>query len=264
MIKLSACIEMLFSEVGDFYSRFAAAKQAGLDAVEFWGWDGKDLGRVKEELAKNELTLAACCISVKDNPLAGEFNKKKLLYRDSGEPFKAAVAESIPVAKALGTDTLIVTVGQERNDTTRYEQHTNIVLALKAAAPLLEEAGMTLVVEPLNVLCDHRGYYLDSSYEAFGILEEVGSPAVKLLYDVYHQQISEGNLIPTITKNIDLIGHFHTADVPGRNELGSGEINYVNVFKAIDSLGYKKHVGMEYRSIVPSADSVKAAIAMTK
>lgn len=255
---------MLFSDTGDFYSRFAAAKQAGLNAVEFWGWDGKDLGKVKEELAKNKLALAACCISVKNNPLAGEFNKKKLLYKDSVEPFKAAVAETIPVAKDIGTETLIVTVGQERNDATRYEQHSNIVRALKGVAPLLEEAGMTLVVEPLNILCDHRGYFLSSSYEAFEIIEEVDSPAVKVLYDIYHQQISEGNLIPTITKFIDYIGHFHIADVPGRNEPGTGEINYPNVFKVIDSLGYSKYVGMEYRSIASSPDSVKTVLNMVK
>lgn len=264
MIKLSACIEMLFSDAGDFYSRFTAAKQAGLNAVEFWGWTGKDLGRVKEELAKNELTLAACCISGDKNPLVDEFNKKRLLYRDSAEPFKAAVSETIAVAKDIGTDTLIVTVGQERNDATRYEQHSNIVRALKAAAPILEDAGMMLVVEPLNVLCDHRGYFLASSYEAFEIMEEVDSSAVKVLYDIYHQQISEGNLIPTIKKYIDLIGHFHLADVPGRHEPGTGEINYPNVFKAIDSLGYSKHVGMEYSSIAASAESVKAVIGMTK
>lgn len=261
MIKLSACIEMLFSEVG-FYDRFEAAKKSGLNAVEFWGWDNKDIGRIKEEVAKNNLTLAACCVSGKDNPLADEFNKKRLVYRDGIEAFKEAVKESIPVADELGVKTLIVTVGQERNDVTRYEQHTNIVLALKGAAPILENAGITLVVEPLNVLCDHRGYFLDSSYEAFGIAEEVGSPNVKILYDIYHQQITEGNIIPTISKNIDLIGHFHLADIPGRHEPGTGELNYPNIFKVIGSLGYKKFVGMEYAATKPTADTVKSTLAM--
>lgn len=162
----------------------------------------------------------------------------------------------------MNTPSLIMTTGQARNDITRYKQHTNIVLALKAAAPYFEDAGITLVLEPLNTLKDHRGYFLDSSYEAFGIIEEVGSPAVKLLYDIYHQQITEGNLIPTITENIRHIGHFHAADVPGRHQPGTGEINYANVFAAIDKLGYNYYVGLEYSPTLPSADTIKTTAAL--
>ena len=128
---------------------------------------------------------------------------------------------------------------------------------------MFEEAGVTLVLEPLNVLTNHMGYFLDSSYEAFAIIEEVGSPAVKLLFDVYHQQISNGNLIDTIKKFGHLVGHYHIADVPGRNEPGTGEINYPNVFRAIDATGYQAYVGMEYRSLAPSADTFAAVKAMT-
>ena len=123
--------------------------------------------------------------------------------------------------------------------------------------------GVTLVLEPLNVLHDHRGYYLWSSYEGFGIIEEVGSPAVKLLYDVYHQQISEGNLISNIKNNAHLIGHVHIADVPGRHQPGTGEINYKNVFAALDSAGYEGYTGMEFSPVGTSADAVKQTIALT-
>ena len=247
---------MLFSEV-DFYSRFDAAKAAGCDAVEFWGWDGKDIGKIKEITTKNNIKISTFAISAKNNELKDVFNAKRLLYRDGIKAFVAAVRETIPVANELNVDTLLITTGQERNDVTRFEQHTNIVLCLKAAAPVFEDAGITIALEPLNILCDHKGYYLDSSYEAFGIAEEVGSPNVKVLYDIYHQQISEGNIIPTITKNIDLIGHFHTADVPGRHEPGTGELNYKNIFAAIDKAGYKKFVGLEYSPTIPTADTIK-------
>jgi hydroxypyruvate isomerase len=120
------------------------------------------------------------------------------------------------------------------------------------------------VLEPLNTLKDHRGYFLASSYEAFEIIEEVGSPAVKVLYDIYHQQITEGNLIPTITENIGLIGHFHVADVPGRHQPGTGEINYKNVFAAIDGSGYNRYVGLEYGPTVATADTIKTTAAFAK
>lgn len=262
MIKLSACIDMLYREI-DFWDRFRAAKEAGLEAVEFWGFTNRDLARVREECDKNALTLAAVCAGGYGEA-AGRFNTRKLLYRDGINDFVEVAKESAEAAKALGCKTFIVTVGQERNDATRYEQHANIVLSLKAAAPVFEDAGLTLVVEPLNTLCNHRGYFLPSSYEGFEILEEVGSPAVKLLYDIYHQQISEGNLIPTITKNIGLIGHFHVADNPGRHEPGTGEINYRKVFETIDSLGYDKFVGLEYTSTIDASQSIRNTLALTK
>lgn len=255
MIKLSACIEMLFGEVS-FYDRIKAAADTGLPAVEFWGWCGKDLDKIRALKEENGIEVSAFCVSSEDD----EFNKKRLLYRDGDKAFVEASKLSITKAKAMGTPSLIVTTGQERNDITRFEQHSNVVRCLKAAAPYFEDAGVTLVLEPLNVLCNHRGYFLPSSYEAFGILDEVSSPNIKLLYDVYHQQISEGNLIPTITKNIAAIGHFHTADVPGRNQLGTGEINYKNVFAAIDATGYDRYVGMEYSPTISTAETVKQAM----
>jgi hydroxypyruvate isomerase len=262
MIKLSACIDMLYRDL-DFYDRFKAAKEAGVDAVEFWSFNNRDLVRVREECDKNNLTLAAVCVGG-SGEAAGRFNSRKLLYRDGIDDFVEVMKESAEAAKILGCKTFIVTVGQERNDATRYEQHANIVLSLKAAAPIFEDAGLTLVVEPLNTLCNHKGYFLPSSYEGFEILEEVGSPAVKLLYDIYHQQISEGNLIPTITKYINLIGHFHVADNPGRHEPGTGEINYRKVFETIDSLGYDKYVGLEYTSTIDTTQSIRNTLALTK
>ena len=260
MIKLSPCIEMLFSDTPDFYDRFAAAKKAGADTVEFWNWTGKDLPRIKSLLDENGLKLAAFCVAG-DN---AEFNEKRLMYREAIPAFLEVSKESIAKAKELNCPSLIITCGNERNDIPRAEQHTNIVLALRAAAPLFEEAGVTLVLEPLNILTNHRGYYLDSSYEAFAILEEVGSPNVKLLFDVYHQQISSGNLIDTIKKFGHLVGHYHIADVPGRHEPGTGEINYKKIFEAIDATGYDRFVGMEYKSIAPSAESYAAVAELAK
>ena len=260
MLKLSPCIEMLFGEIPDFYDRFAAAKAAGADTVEFWNWTGKDLPRIKALSEENGLSIGAFCVAG-DNR---EFNEKRLMYREAIPAFLDVCRASIEKAKSLSCPTLIVTCGNERNDIPRAEQHTNIVLALRAAAPLFEESGVTLVLEPLNVLVNHKGYYLDSSYEAFSVIEETGSPAVKLLFDIYHQQISSGNLIDTIRKFGSLVGHYHVADVPGRHEPGTGEIAYERVFKAIEETGYKRLIGLEYRSLAPSAESFAAVRALTE
>ncbi|MGM0874763.1 MAG: TIM barrel protein [Bacillota bacterium] len=133
----------------------------------------------------------------------------------------------------------------------REEQHRSIVEGLKACVPFLNESGIMLVIEPLNTLVDHKGYYLDSSKEGFQIVNEVDSPFVKVLYDIYHMQIMEGNIISTINKNINNIGYFHVAGVPGRHEPYIGELFYLNIFKAIKATGFKGYIALEYFPITP-------------
>ncbi len=147
-------------------------------------------------------------------------------------------------------------------DLSDHQMHTSIVEGLGQAAPMVEEAGLFLAVEPLNVLVDHPGYYLTTSEEGFDILGEVGSPNVKLLFDIYHQQITEGNLLDNIIPNIGSISHFHVADVPGRHEPSTGEINYSNVFAAIEKTGYGGYVGLEYGPTGDTAESLKIVQAL--
>jgi len=268
MLKFSPCLEMMFTkECPDFYDRFKAAKNAGVDCVDFWGWAGKDTDKIKDIIAENKLTITSFSLSTTDSESGKVMGAKGLLTRDKDAfaAFNQSAKDSIKAAQKLGVPSIIVTTGNVRpNNITRYEQHANIVLMLKSVAPLFEDSGVTLVVEPLNILCNHVGYFLDSSYEAFEICNEVGSTNIKVLYDVYHQQISEGNLIPTIRKYFNLIGHFHVADVPGRNEPGTGEINYKNVFKAIEDLGYDKYVGLEYSPTIDTAETIKKVIELCK
>lgn len=163
--------------------------------------------------------------------------------------FIKGVKTSVETAHKLECPTLLVTVGNELEGVPRKKQHESIVEGLREASKIAEKASVTLALEPLNVLVDHKGYYLYSSAEGFEILREVNSSNVKLLYDIYHQQITEGNLIDTITKNIGSIAHFHVGDVPGRHEPGTGEINYANVFKKIDEAGYRGYVSLEFRPL---------------
>jgi hydroxypyruvate isomerase len=240
-LRLSACVEMIFRE-RPFLERLDGVAAAGLPAFEFWGLAGKDVAAIQ---ARQEALGLACAA------FSGA-GGVPLVDASLLPAFLIALQDALGVARRLACRTLIITTGNAIPELNRDEQHAAVVAALRAAAPRCEDAGVTLAVEPLNVLVDHRGYFLSTSAEGFAIIDEVGSPAVKLLYDIYHQQITEGNLIPTITANLAKIGHLHLADVPGRHEPGTGEINYRNVFRAIRAAGYTGFTGLEYR---PAADA---------
>ena len=235
-VKLSVCIDMILTEV-PFLERMERVKRLGYPAFEFWEWKNKDVDAIIRK--KNELGLEIATIMGS--------GWKPLFTEEARKTFVSEIQASIGAAKRLGSKSLIVTTGLEDKRLTRAEQHVNYVSALKAAAPFAEQAQVTLVLEPLNTKVDHPGYYLQTAKEGFEILDEVGSPAVKMLFDIYHHQIMEGNVIQDITKNISKIAHFHVADVPGRHEPGTGEINYANVFRAIAASGYQGFVGLEYK-----------------
>jgi hydroxypyruvate isomerase len=253
MPKLSACIEMIFRDL-PFTDRIAATKAAGLDTVEFWGWRNKDLDAVRAACDENGVNIATFGMDT-GGPLTAGGDIDALL---------TGVAESIDAAQKLGVSTLLCTTGNVQKDTSRKEQHDLIVAKLQAAAPLLEDAEITVVLEPLNVLVDHAGYYLVSSAEGFEIVDEVGSPNVKLLFDIYHQQISEGNVIRNLTANIDRIGHVHAADNPGRQEPGTGELNYAVIFRKLDEVGYPGYVGLEYRPSKEPGETLREVKALAE
>ena len=234
-MKYSVCVDALYSGK-NFYDSIREIKKAGVNAIEFWAWwKDRDMIETKALCDSLDMRIAAFCTNTSSG-LTTSVNR---------EVFINSLKESIEVAKATNTSTLIVTVGPDTG-APRKEQHQNIVESLRVAVPLIGQSGITLVIEPLNTTVDHKGYYLWSSDEAFEIIDELGSPNIKVLFDIYHQQIMEGNIISRITANIDKIGHIHAAGVPGRHEIDTGEIKYSSVFKAIDKAGYKGFVGLEY------------------
>ena len=117
---------------------------------------------------------------------------------------------------------------------------------MKKAGEIVARENITLVIEPLNQLVNHPGYHLSTSDDSFEVIERIDNPYVKILFDIYHQQITEGNLLVNISENIKQIGHFHAAGNPGRNEITKGEINYQHVFQTIKDLGYEGYIGLEY------------------
>jgi hydroxypyruvate isomerase len=178
------------------------------------------------------------------------------------EAVLANVRESLQAAQDLGCPSLIVLAGNAEAD--RAAQERRLVENLKRAAELAEKAGVTLNLEALNSLVDHPGYSVDTSAQGFRIVREAGSEAVKLLFDVYHMQVMEGNLIPTLTANLDAIGHVHVADTPGRHQPGTGEINYAMVLRALRESGYQGYAGLEFEPTVPSKEAALEALALIR
>jgi len=233
-MKFSVCVEALFRGK-DLGESLRQIKNVGIDTFEFWSWWNKDLDmilRLKEELGMNISTFCTKFVSLTDPA--------------QRKTYLEGLRESIRIAKKMGVRALITQVGNELPGISREKQHDSIVDGLRECAPILEGEGIILLFEPLNTLVDHKGYYLYSADEAFRVHDEVGSPNVKVLYDIYHQQIMDGHLISRITSNIEKIGHFHAAGNPGRHELDRGEINYPEIFRAIDETAYQGYMGLEY------------------
>ena len=248
-MKLSLCVNSATGQLPRT-DAMKLGKKLGYGAVEFWEGKDFDVDAYKATLDETGLTLACMGFC---SPLVDPATRPEML-----ENLKIAVEN----AKKLGAKAMIATTGQELEGVSREAQRQSIVDGLKAAAKVMEGIGIPLVLEPLNVLVNHAGYYLYSSLEAFDIVREVNSPYVKVLYDIYHQQITEGQLIANITNNIDLIGHFHVAGNPGRGEPYLGEINYVEVFKAIDATGYTGYAGLEYWPVGNVEESLKKCLEM--
>jgi len=232
-MKFSLCIEPALTNL-DFYDRIPAAADLGFDAVEFWDPVGKDIGRIAKLAADHHISISICCL-------------KDAWTKPMNAPASIVVAnirESIAVVKDLGCHALIALAGEIEGKVD--SQKAILIENLKRVADIAAKEDVTINMEALNSLVDHKGYYLDSSAISFEIMKTVGCDHIRLLYDIYHMQIMEGNLIANISKNIDLIGHFHSAGVPGRHELFTGEIAYPNLLKTIDAAGYDRFFGLEY------------------
>lgn len=250
-MKYSLCIEPIFEDVS-FYDRIQKAKDCGVDAIEFWDPSVYDTKKVGDIAANANIPVAACCLN------------QAWTYRMNfpWPEVKANLKRSFAFGKDLGCTTFIGLSGELECKTD--SQKVLLLENLKRAAEMAEEAGVTIVLEALNSLYDHKGYYLDSSYVGFEIIKAVNSPAIKLLYDCYHMQLMEGNLINQIRSNIDYIGHFHSAGVPGRHELHKGETNYPYVIQAIEDAGYDRYFGFEYWPTYDNEKSLRDVLAYVK
>jgi hydroxypyruvate isomerase len=238
-MRYSACIDMLFqTEVPVFADRIRSAKAAGLDAVEFWQWSNRDLDAVSAALQETGLPLVGivCELTANiTNPTTHEF-------------FLDGVRASLEAAQRLNATLMIVLGGNVVDGAPRAAQHRAIVNCLRRAADMVAGSGVIIALEPLNDRVDHPGYFLTSTTEGLDIIDEVGRPEIRLLYDIYHAA-TMGEGIELLEAKLDRVAHVHLADTPGRHEPGTGAMDWQARLAWLEAHGYRGYVGMEYMPV---------------
>ena len=220
-----------------------------------WFVDGSFQG-TGEELAalakKHGVAITNTVIGAPDGSIGGGLtdpaNRKQWLER---------ARMTLAFNQAAGIPATIVCTGNVVPGRSDRQMEKSVLAGLEATLKLAEEAGVTLLLEPLNTTYDHAGYWLTGSDRGAALCRQFDSPRLKLLFDCYHMQIMEGDLLKHIERNLDVIGHFHSAGVPGRHELFLGEVNYPFVVRQIERLGYKGIFGLEYMPSMGDAASVR-------
>ena len=242
MPKFAANLTMLFNEVA-FLDRFAAARRAGFAGVEYLFPYEHDAKEIRRRLDEQGLT------QVLHNLPAGNWGGGErgiACHPDRVAEFEEGVTRAIQYATALGCRQLNCLAGIGPAGVDEVRARTTFVANLRGAARRLQDAGIRLLIEPINTR-DIPGFFLRTTAQALEIMGEVGSDNLFLQYDVYHMQIMEGDLATTIQKHLDRIAHVQIADNPGRHEPGTGEINYDFLFDYLDKIGYDGWVGCEYK-----------------
>jgi hydroxypyruvate isomerase len=246
VLELSACIEWLFWEEEAFADRIFAAVAADIRNVEFWTWRDKDIGAIGSALVETGARVEAFVSEPTGH----------LVNRETHDAFIVGVAESARIAGSIGCHKLVVLAGDTIEDLTAQEQHNALTRALERAAPTAAEQNVTLLLEPLNSRVDHCGHFLDSTERALTIVEEVDSPNVRLLLDLYHATVMEEALQESICERTHLIGHIHLADAPGRHEPGTGKVNWEQTIGWLKAAGYSGRLGLEYQPVGDTLSSL--------
>lgn len=260
MLKKCACIETLFTEL-PFLERFLAAKKAGFDTVEFWSWDDKDLDAIAAAAKDAGIPIHAFS-GDKDYSLIDPSQQERYLefLRRSVKAANQLDCKQLVIhSNALGEGGIVV---EHYDDLTDSLKEITMFQALTEAAKIAEAGGVTLVLEALNIVCDHVGNFLTTTAMGAEMVRTIGSPNLKLLYDAYHMQYNEGKLCYTVQEYCDCIGHVHIADVPGRHEPGTGEINYRAVISALEDSGYAGQLGFELFPKESTPQAVAAIMAL--
>ncbi len=242
MPRFAANLTMLFTEV-PFLDRFERAARAGFEAVEFlfpYGFAAID---IRARLDAHRLALVLHNLPAGDWE-GGERGIACLPGREA--EFRAGVGQAIEYALALGVPQLNCLAGKVPAGADQELLRSTLVANLKFAARELEQAGLRLLIEPINSY-DIPGFYLTRTAQALEILNDVGAANAFVQYDIYHAQRMEGELAATMQKQLARIGHIQLADNPGRNEPGTGEINYAFLFAHLDRIGYRGWIGCEYK-----------------
>ncbi|WP_148252447.1 hydroxypyruvate isomerase [Aidingimonas lacisalsi] len=251
MPKFAANLSMLFTEM-DFLDRFQAAADAGFNGVEYLFPYDYPAEELKQRLDAHGLT------QVLHNLPAGNWSAGErgiACHPDRIDEFRDSVDTAIEYATTLGCKQVNCLAGIQPQGVSHDEARKTLIDNLRYAADKLEDAGILLIAEPINTR-DIPGFFLNRTEQALGIFDEVGSGNLKLQYDIYHMQIMEGDLAPTLERHQSRIAHIQIADTPGRHEPGTGEINYPFLFTHLDRLGYDGWVGCEYKPMTTTREGL--------
>lgn len=252
MPRFAANLTLLFTEL-PFLERFAAARKAGFDGVEYlfpYDWAPDELAA---RLTAERLTQVLFNLPAGDWA-AGE--RGIACHPDRTEEFRTGVEQALVYARALDCPRVNCLAGIAPAGLSPDECWSTLVDNVRWAADRFATAGRTLCVEAINSRVDIPGFLLDSSARAALLLRDVDRPNVKFQYDLYHMQIMEGDLIRTLERMLPQVGHIQFADNPGRHEPGTGEINLAGVFRAIDAMGYDGWVSAEYHPLSTTTEGL--------
>ena len=241
MPRFCANLSMLFQEV-EFFDRFEAAAKAGFKGIEYLFPYDYEVGQLVDLLQKNNLK------QVLHNLPAGDWGAGERgigVLPDRVGEFQDGVGRAIEYAKALGNTQVNMLAGIAPENLDADVLKKTFIDNAGFAASELAKNNIRLVIEPINTR-DIPGFFLCSTQQGLDLIAAIGSENIQLQYDIYHMQIMEGNLAPTIEKNLSSIGHIQLADTPGRHEPGTGEINYPFLFDHLDGIGYTGWIGCEY------------------
>lgn len=256
-MKLSLCLEMLFTE-RPFIERLAVASRLGYPAIEFWDWRDKDIPAVADAAGRHELIIAA--ISGNRRHSLIDPDSRAGLIEEMEQVFEAAERLScrniMMLSDVLNADGSAAPVVPRPAD----EKIEAIVESLQMLAAHPSAQSYTLLLEPLNTALDHRGCFLDHSSTGVELVKRVNSRRVKLLYDIYHMSMMNEEVLTEIEKNLDWIGYFHVADMPGRHQPGTGKIDYPAVNALLRRAHYNGFIGMEFSALGPDERAAMAPL----
>lgn len=253
--KFAVNVEMWWSREPralPFLRRLEEAARLGFQAVEFWPWENKDIPAVAAACQRLKLEVAQFT--------AWGF-RPGLNETKNHNQFIEKVEAGCKVAQQLRCRLMTVVAGDDVRGLTQQQMHENVITGLRRAAPIAEKHNTTLILEPMNIRVDHKGHCLYGSEPTVRIIKAVNSRFVKINWDLYHMQITEGDLCGHMRDGYEAAGYYQLADHPGRNEPGTGEIHYPRVLKQLHDLGYRGYVGLELR---PKTTEVEAARAVNR
>jgi len=247
---------MLWTLKGSFEEKVEAAARAGLQSVELVAehvnWTDDDIARAMKHCRSFKMGMDTLIATP-------DWSKRPVSMVDAAqrEGFLADMRRAITFARKLEIPQIILMSGNAIAGRSHEDQYASLVEGAKRAGELAAQAGVTAIVEPLNSLVDHKGFFLNTCTVGLKLVRAVDNPHVRLLFDIYHEQVQQGNVIRTLTEAAPYTAVFHVADNPGRHDPGTGEIHYANVYKAIQKSAFGGYVTFEY---LPAGDQVSSLI----